>query len=197
MEGSSATDDKVFVSAQELTDLSEDLAVQVAKSGFVPDFMIALWRGGCHIGAVVQEFLEKAYDSKIDHVAVRTISRDPTTGTQLPEIQVHAAGHATTVLQATSRLLIVDDVWDSGRSIAALLKYLRTTLGDRMPNDVRIATVYYKPKRNAFLPLKPDYFVRESDEWLVFPHELTELTQADIVKFRPRAYRLLSELVEI
>ena len=164
---SSAADAKRFVSAQELTDLSEDLAFQVARSGFMADpaghhFMIALWRGGCHTGTVVQEFLEKAHRGvTIDHVAVRTVSRDPATGAPLPEIQVHAAGHATAVLTADTRLLIVDDIWDSGRSIVALLKFLRTALGPKMPRQVRVATVFYKAARNKFLPLQNNQHIEQ------------------------------------
>jgi uncharacterized protein len=192
---SSAADAKRFIGPQELHDLSEDLAHQVARSGFEPTFMIALWRGGCQTGAVVQEFLERARQITIDHVAVRTVSRDPVTGQALPETQVHAAGHASHVLQADSRLLIVDDVYDSGRSIVAVLKYLQDTLGEaRMPKDVRVATVFYKPKRNKFLPRVPEYYVEATDEWLVFPHELAELTDEEVAKFRPRAAAKLADL---
>lgn len=198
---SSAADTKRFISAQELTDLSEDLAFKVARSGFMADpaghhFMIALWRGGCHTGTVVQEFLEKAHGVTIDHVAVRTVSRDPATGAPLPEIQVHAAGHATSVLTADSHLLIVDDIFDSGRSLVALLKFLRTALGARMPRQVRLATVFYKPARNKFLPLAPDYCVEETNAWIVLGHELAELSDAEVAQFRPRAAGLLQILRE-
>mgnify|MGYP000123365120 CR=1 FL=1 len=44
-----------------------------------------------------------------------------------------------------------------------------------LPTDIRIATAYYKPGRNRSR-LRPDYFVRETERWLVFPHELNGLT---------------------
>jgi hypoxanthine phosphoribosyltransferase len=199
---SSASDQKRFISAQELTDLSEDLGFNVAVTGFMADptkhnFMIALWRGGCQTGAVVQELLERAHGVTIDHVAVRTVSRDPQTGAPLPEIQVHAAGHATSVLTADSQLLIVDDVWDSGRSLVALLKYLRGALGPRMPVNIHIATVFYKPERNKFLPLEPDSYVEKTNEWLVFGHELAELSDAEIKRFRPRAHDLMRQVKDL
>ena len=48
-----------------------------------------------------------------------------------------------------------------------------------MPDDVRVATVYYKPSRNV-TDLTPDYFVHETSDWLIFPHEINGLTEHEI-----------------
>ena len=80
---------------------------------------------------------------------------------------------------ATDKVLIVDDVFDSGRSIDALIKQLKTLMRNNMPKDVRIACPWFKPKNNK-TDIKPDYFVHESEEWLVFPHELSGLTAEEI-----------------
>jgi hypothetical protein len=56
------------------------------------------------------------------------------------------------------------------------------------PADVRIATVYYKPMRNRSR-LVPDWFVHQTDRWLVFPHELVGLTDAEIAAHKPGAVR--------
>jgi hypothetical protein len=53
-----------------------------------------------------------------------------------------------------------------------------------LPEQIRIATAYYKPARNRSA-LKPDYFVRETNEWLVFPHELKGLTREEILEHKP------------
>jgi len=183
---SSASDQKHFISASELHAISVKLAEKIGQSGFKPTFLIALWRGGCYIGTVVQEFLQYVHKIKIDHVAVRTHSRD-SNGLPLPEVVVHAIGHALSVLTPDDNLLIVDDVVDSGRSLVALLKRLHTELGDRMPREVKVAVPYYKPKRNR-TTLVPDFFVESTDAWLVFPHELEELTDAEIEEHYPDVY---------
>ena len=54
----------------------------------------------------------------------------------------------------------------------------------RCPAEIRIATVYYKPTRNRSR-LKPDFFVHETDRWLVFPHELQGLSEAEIAAHKP------------
>ena len=53
-----------------------------------------------------------------------------------------------------------------------------------LPEQVRIATVYYKPARNRSA-LVPDYYVRALDDWLVFPHELVGLTREEILEHKP------------
>ncbi len=193
MEASSAANPKRFIGADELQRLSERLAKQIAASNFKPTFLIVLWRGGSAIGMVVQEFLEYYHKIDIDHVPVRTISRDPVTGKPLPKIVVHAMGHAVSTLQRHDRLLIMDDVSDSGLSAQAVEMELREKLGDRMPRDTRLAVVFYKPKKNKSGKV-PDFFVEDSDAWLVFPHELVGLSDDEVLDYRPHAYRMMEEL---
>ena len=50
-----------------------------------------------------------------------------------------------------------------------------------MPTDVRVACPYYKPK-NSKVDIVPDYFIHDSEEWLVFPHELSGLTPDEIIE---------------
>jgi len=87
-------------------------------------------------------------------------------------------------LTSEDRLLLIDDVFDSGRSLEAALHELSRRCRLNMPKQVRIATVYWKPRRNK-TQLKPDFCVRETDEWLVFPHELQGLTREEILAHKP------------
>ena len=80
---------------------------------------------------------------------------------------------------SSSCKLSIDDVFDSGRSIEALIKELRHKCRRNTPSDIRVATVYYKPKRNV-TDFKPDFYLKETDDWLVFPHELIGCTAAEI-----------------
>ncbi|MEC8208313.1 MAG: hypoxanthine phosphoribosyltransferase, partial [Pseudomonadota bacterium] len=82
---------------------------------------------------------------------------------------------------ADNSLLIVDDVFDSGRSIFALKEKLSELMRLNLPRDIRVACPYYKPK-NSKVDMVPDYFIHESEEWLVFPHELSGLTPDEIIE---------------
>jgi uncharacterized protein len=87
-------------------------------------------------------------------------------------------------LSAEDELLLVDDVFDSGRSLDAVMATLKRRCRRNLPEKIRIATVYYKPERNRST-LVPDYYVRATDHWLVFPHEIQGLTQEEILAHKP------------
>ena len=168
---------KRFITAQELLEDSFRVASKVYEDGFRPQFIVGIWRGGAPIGIAVQEYFDfKKVET--DHIAVRTSSYYGI-NQQSKEIKVHGLHYIIENANADDSLLIVDDVFDSGRSIDALIKQLKTLMRNNMPKDVRIACPWFKPQNNK-TDIKPDYFVHESDLWLVFPHELSGLTAEEI-----------------
>ena len=168
---------KTYIGAESLLTDSYRLAMKVLRSGFKPSFIVGVWRGGAPIGIAVQEVLS-FHGVETDHIAIRTSSY---TGVdqQDPHVKVFALGYLVEQLNPEDNLLIVDDVFDSGRSIEALLNELKLRCRANMPNDIRVATAYYKPSRNR-TKLKPDFFIHETADWLVFPHELKGLTHEEI-----------------
>lgn len=172
--------DKVFISSSSLLQDSFRVAAQVYKDGFRPDFIVGIWRGGAPIGIAVQEFFEYK-NEPTDHIAVRTSSYYGI-NQQSKEIKVHGLHYLVENANAGDKLLIVDDVFDSGRSIEALINQINSLMRLNSPTDIRIATPYYKPKNNKTeAHLTPDYFVHESSQWLVFPHELSGLSKQEII----------------
>ena len=87
-------------------------------------------------------------------------------------------------LSAADELLIVDDVFDSGHSLEAVIEELSRRCRRNLPEKIRIATVYYKPERRRSA-LVPDFFVHETSQWLVFPHEIQGLTREEILANKP------------
>jgi len=174
--------DKLFISANSLLHDSMELARRVISSGFRPTFLVAMWRGGAPIGIAVQEVLEY-HSIHVDHIAIRTSSY---TGIdkQAKSVRVHAIDYLVSRLTAEDQLLLVDDVFDSGRSLEAAINELKARCRRNFPEKYRIATVYYKSTRNRS-SLLPDYYVLDTDKWLVFPHELVGLTQQEILDHKP------------
>ncbi len=155
------------------------LAVQVRDSGWMPTHMVALWRGGTPMGLVMHEVLALAGEktgAKVDHICIRT-QRFHEPGVAAESVSVDGTAYLKKRLEHDSRLLLVDDVFESGKSLAAVVADLRAYLVPlgRMPTDVRIATLFYKPGHGA--TTKPDYHVHESDKWIVFPHELRGMSE--------------------
>ncbi len=190
---SGVADHKHYIAADALLADSFRMAAMVRDSGFAPTHLVGIWRGGAPVGIAVQEFL--AYHGQsCDHIAIRTASYTGI-GQQDRQVRVFALGYLIDTLNPDDRLLVVDDVFDSGRSIAAFLEELGQRCRHNMPRDVRIATVYYKPLRNR-TTLKPDYFVHETDDWLVFPHEINGLSIDEIRANKPEAAIILGDARE-
>jgi uncharacterized protein len=173
---------KTFISAEELLRDSLELGARIVRSGFRPTFVVGVWRGGAPIGITVQEVLEYN-EIQCDHIAIRTSSYSGI-DEQARTVRIHAIDYLVSQLTFEDRLLLIDDVFDSGRSLDAVVNELGRRCRRNLPEDIRIATVYYKPARNRS-HLKPDYYVHATDQWLVFPHELQGLSREEILANKP------------
>lgn len=164
------------------------LGVAIFESGFRPNFIVGLWRGGSSVGIYVQECLQ-TLGVATDHIALRTSysgMHDYSAMVAEPEarIRVHGTHYLLDNLNQDDRLLIVDDVFGSGHSIDAVLRRLRYQLKRNMPLDTRVATLYQRTGANR-TGCKPDYCLHQTDDWLVFPYELNGLTRAEIDQNKP------------
>jgi uncharacterized protein len=180
---------KTYISADELLSSSFKLGEQIIKSGFQPDFIVGVWRGGTPVGIAVQELLEFCH-IKSDHIAIRTSSYTGISK-QDDHVKVYGLHYLIDHMNSDDSLLILDDVFDSGRSIRAIIHELEIHMRKNMPEDVRVGTVYYKPGKNQ-TESTPDYYVHKTEEWLVFPHELDGLSDEEISKSKTDAKMLIA-----
>ncbi len=168
---------KIYITAQQLLEDSFRLAQRIYVDGFRPNFIVGIWRGGTPVGIAVQEYFEyKGIET--DHIAVRTSSYYGI-DQQSKEIRVHGLHYLVENANSDDTLLIVDDVFDSGRSVDALIRAIRELSRNNTPGDIRVACPWYKPSKNA-VDFEPDYYLHESADWLVFPHELAGLDLDEI-----------------
>ena len=180
---------KIYITADELLSSSFKLGEMIVKSGFKPDFIVGVWRGGTPVGIAVQELLDFCH-IKTDHFAIRTSSYTGI-GKQKDEVKVYGLHYLIDHMNNDDNLLILDDVFDSGRSIAAIINNLKKHMRKNMPNDVRVGTVYYKPGKNL-TQRTPDYYVHQTEEWLIFPHELDGLTDKELISSKQDAEMLVA-----
>lgn len=171
--------EKHYITAQELLEDSFQLGLEIFKSDFRPDFIVGVWRGGTPVGIAVQEILDYV-GVPTDHIAIRTSSY---TGIKKRnrDVRVHGLGYLIRYINWDSSLLIVDDVFDTGLSVQAILNTLKEKSRRNTPRDIRIATPWYKPENNE-TDLVPDYYIHSTDQWLVFPHELDGLTKDEVMQ---------------
>ena len=182
---------KTYLSANQLLNDSFRLGTQIVNSGFQPTFIVAIWRGGAPVGIAVQEILAYA-GIETDNIAIRTSSYKHGIDQQKGSVQVYGLSYLVKRLTHEDRLLIVDDVFDTGRTIAAVIDRLQVLLRQNIPTDIRVATPYYKPSRRQ-VDLTPDYYLYENDEWLVYPYEIHGLTREEMMQNKPALFEILKD----
>jgi hypoxanthine phosphoribosyltransferase len=173
--------DKIVLSAQDLLEDSFRLGLRILESGYEPTMIIAIWRGGTPVGMALQEIMHYC-GVESDHIAIRTSSYVGVD--QRGAVAVHGLNYIIKKICHDDRVLIVDDVFDTGNTIKAVIDELSRRARGNTPDDMRVAVPWYKPSRNE-TDLEPDYFMRETAEWLVFPHELDALTEEELERTRP------------
>ncbi len=173
--------EKTVLSAQDLLEDSVELGIRILESGFEPTMIIAIWRGGTPVGMAVQEVLSYCGVAS-DHIAIRTSSYVGVD--QRGAVAVHGLNYIIKKICHDDRVLIVDDVFDTGNTIVAVIDELTRRARGNTPEDIRVAVPWFKPSRNE-TSIVPDYFLRETAEWLVFPHELDALTPEELKATRP------------
>ena len=113
---------KHYIQAEQLLEDSFNLAWQVFESGYRPNYIVGVWRGGAPIGIAVQEFLD-VLGIESDHIAIRTSSYTGI-GERSKRVKVHGLSYVIRK-PAEDSLLIVDDVHDTGLSIQQAVEILR------------------------------------------------------------------------
>jgi uncharacterized protein len=170
---------KRYIQAQQLLEDSYQLAWQVFESGYRPNYIVGVWRGGAPVGIAVQEFLD-VLGIESDHIAIRTSSYSRE-GQRSKTVHVHGLSYIIRQLEAEDSLLIVDDVHDTGLSIQKAIVDLKSACKKNTP-QIRIATPYY---------------IHETEEWLVFPHELHGLSADEIRQHKPELSALINKMAPL
>lgn len=91
-------------------------------------------------------------------------------------------------------LLIVDDVFDTGLTINAVIENIRERARLNAPDDIRVAVTWYKPGRNQ-TGREPDYYLHTTERWIKFPYSLEGLTIDEIRQNRPSLYEILKPVI--
>ena len=148
-------------------ELCIQVANQIRRSGYKPDLLVAISRGGWIPGRVLSDLLENPNLAtiKVEHyIGIYKTRARPKITQPLP-IEVKE-----------KRILLVDDIADSGKS----LKLVKKHLFDQGAVDVKICALYYKP----WSVVTPDFYARRTDAWICFPHEIYETMKKIILKLK-------------
>jgi len=145
------------------------LAEAVRKSGFEPDVIVGVSRGGWIPARIMSDLLENPKLANVTaefYVGVAETKHEPSI-TQPVSLPVK-----------NKKVLVVDDVADTGES----LKQVNSHLKNQGASEIKIATIYYKP----WSIIVPHYYEKETRCWIVFPWEQKETVKKTVEKFRDK-----------
>src|SRR5215831_14888540 len=141
----------------EIYELMITLSEKVRASTFKPDVIVGVSRGGWPPARIMSDLLSNA------HVANIRVEFYTDIGVRSKKPQITQP--LTSDVQ-DRKVLVVDDVADTGLSLRAVMSHVRR----KGATDARACTIYYKP-HSVFVP---DYYAKETSSWVIFPWERLE-----------------------
>ena len=150
----------LHASWQTIEDMCDDIHCKMIEDGYKPDCIVGLMRGGIIPARIMADRLE----IWMDFYGLTAKYYDGVNQTR-DTVQLDHFDHSNV---KGKKVLIVDDIWDSGKTMRAVLEHLKGI-------DIKTATLFYKPDSEG----EPDYFASEvieddETEWIKFPWENRE-----------------------
>ena len=142
-----------------------NLAEKVRKSGFKPDVIVGVSRGGWPPARILSDLLENPN--------LANVKAEFYMGVAETKVEPSLAQPVSTDV-AHKKVLIVDEVADTGRSLELVKKHIM----EEGASEAKLATIYYKPSSIII----PDYYEKETSRWIVFPWEIKETIRKMIRK---------------
>jgi uncharacterized protein len=143
--------------------LSQGQEIEAAL--YKPDVVVAIARGGLVPGRILTDLLEVPQLATIQiefYVGIAETKSEPT------------LKQALTVPVEGKRVLLVDDIADTGRSLQLAKSYLQ----GQGAQEIKTATLYYKPQSAT----KPDFFEKQTGCWVIFPWDIKETLRKIVQK---------------
>jgi hypoxanthine phosphoribosyltransferase len=167
------------------------LACRIYHDGFIPDVIYVSLRGGAYLGNVISEYFKIVRRTGRPVYYAAVVARSYTDVLEAENIMVDGWTYAPEYLRIGDKVLLVDDIFDSGRTINHLAAII---LEKGIPRrDLKVAVHDYKYfyDKSEQLPFQPDYWCRKhelsvNDEeyWIHYmSHELVGLTERELEEY--------------
>ena len=156
----------------EIYEMLLNLAEKIQKDKFRPDLIVGICRGGWPPARVMSDLLGNPKMANISVEFYVDVAETKSKPMLTQPVSVPVKG---------KKVLIMDDVADTGKT----LKVVKEHLFSRGAEEVKIATIYYKPWSTVI----PDYYEKETRRWVVFPWERKETVRNLMKKHRKEEVR--------
>jgi hypoxanthine phosphoribosyltransferase len=177
---------KEFLPYDTVRDNAIKLAYQIYNDGFIPDVIYVSLRGGAYIGNVISEYFKVVRKGERPCFYAAVVARSYTDIREHDKVMVDGWTYSPEHLRSGDKILLVDDIFDSGRTINHLAQII---VEHGIPRaDLKIAVHDYKVIKyledQINLPIQPDYYCRkhvinspEEELWIHYmSHELIGLS---------------------
>ncbi|OGG29910.1 hypothetical protein A2973_00245 [Candidatus Gottesmanbacteria bacterium RIFCSPLOWO2_01_FULL_49_10] len=149
-------DQYLLVSWRNYHTLSQKLAAGILSAKNPPDIIVAISRGGLTLGHVLSDHLR----IPVSTIAIQSYRDIQAQGEVVLTEKLKTPVHG-------KHVLLTDDVADSGKTLQRADGYLHRF----RPKEISTVTMFLKPTS----AVRPDYFVRQTTKWIIFPYESTEM----------------------
>jgi hypoxanthine phosphoribosyltransferase len=164
------------------------LAHRIYREGFIPDVIYVSLRGGAYLGNVISEYFKVVQRRARPVYYAAMVARSYMGIRESDEVKVEGWTYGPDALRTGDKVLLVDDIFDSGKTINHLVNMI---LEKGIPRkDLKVAVHDYKYiyNRAEQLPIQPDYWcrkhelsVKDEDVWIHYmSHELVGLTAGEL-----------------
>lgn len=157
-----------------------NIADEIRKNSFKPDIIVGVSRGGWTPARVLSDLLDNPNLANVKvefYIGVAETKGEPTLS---QPVSMEVAG---------KKCLVVDEVADTGKSLQLIKEHLKA----EGAVEVRIVTIYLKP----WSIIKPDYYVKETSRWIIFPWEIKETLKKIIKKCREKGNPVQPEIEKL
>ncbi len=173
------------------------------EDGFVPDVIYASLRGGAYMANIISEYYKVALKNHKPVLYAAVVARSYTDVKQQSAVRIDGWTYSPDYLRQGDKILLVDDIYDSGRT----LNYLVGVLLEKGVPRENIKVVVHDYKVYSWkekLPIQPDYWCRrfdinkpEENQWINYnSHELVGLTEDELEENFYKPYPELREVLE-
>jgi hypoxanthine phosphoribosyltransferase len=140
-------------------------AEKICASSYKPSAIVGIVRGGVVPARILSDLLGNKNFTTIHMKSNHASPEDRRKKNLIRSLAFSVAG---------KKVLLVDDVADTGRTLADLEEYMQ----QQGAKETRIATLYSKP----WSVIKPDYYEKETVRWIIFPWDVTEHLRGIVTK---------------
>jgi hypoxanthine phosphoribosyltransferase len=178
------------------------MACKIYHDGFVPDVIYASLRGGAYLGNVISEYFKIVHhcDHPVYYAAL--VARSYTGVGAADEVKVEGWTFPPEALRTGDKVLLVDDIFDSGQTINHLAKIIMEKGIPRKNLKIAVHDYKYFYDKGEQYPVQPDYWCRKhelsvADEGLWIHYLSHELVGLSLEELEENYYAQDPELREV